>query len=338
VEKRKLGFSDLWLSRIGLGTWAVAGRDYLFNIGDSNEQDSLSLIDRAIDLGINWIDSAPVYGLGHAEEMVAKACRGKCERIILTTKCGIVWEAGGENIHGSLLAKSIRQEVEQSLGRLQTDVIDLYQIHWPNPDAELEEGWGAIADLIQAGKVRYAGASNFSIDQLQRVQAIHPVASLQPPYNLFQREIEPEILAYCADYQIGVIPYSPLRVGLLSGKFSLERWLNLPKDDWRLQYDDYRDRRFQINLQFVEKLKGIAARHDRPVSQIAIAWVLHRPEITAAIVGARKPAQLEETVGAADCMLSSADLDEIEALLVERESRLAQAGVLDPIFVEPHHD
>jgi aryl-alcohol dehydrogenase-like predicted oxidoreductase len=338
MEKRQLGSTDLWLSRFGLGTWAIAGRDYLFNIGDQDDADSIAAIHRALDLGLNWFDSAPAYGLGHAEEMLAKALQGHRNQVLLATKCGIVWDADRQNIGGCLKAPSIRREVEQSLRRLQTDRIDLYQIHWPNPDADLEEAWGTLADLIREGKIRYAGASNFSVAQLQRAQAIHPVASLQPPYNLFQREIEPELLPYCRAHQIGVIPYSPLRVGLLSGKFTLERWLALPKDDWRLQYDDYRDKRFQINLEFIDQLGAVAARHARPVSQIALAWILRRPEITAVIVGARRPAQLEETTQAASLSLSEADLAEIETLLAERDRRLAEAGVLEPQFVEPHHD
>jgi aryl-alcohol dehydrogenase-like predicted oxidoreductase len=338
MEKRQLGSSDLWLSRFGLGTWAIGGRDFLFNIGDQADEDSTAVVHRALELGINWFDSAPVYGLGHAEEMLAKALEGRRDQVILATKCGIVWDADRQNITGCLKAQSLRSEVEQSLRRLQTDRIDLYQIHWPNPDADLEEGWSTLADLVREGKIRYAGASNFSVAQLQRVQHIHPVASLQPPYNLFQREIEPELMAYCAAQKIGIIPYSPLRVGLLSGKFTLERWLSLPKDDWRLQYDDYRDKRFQINLAFIEKLGKVAARYRRPVSQIALAWVLRRPEITAAIVGARRPAQLEETIPAVSVHLSDADLAEIELLLSERKRALAEAGVLEAQFVEPHQD
>jgi aryl-alcohol dehydrogenase-like predicted oxidoreductase len=338
MEKRQLGFSDLWLSRFGLGTWAIGGSDFLFNIGDQDDRDSIAAIHHALDLGINWFDTAPVYGLGHAEEMLAKAILGKREQVILATKCGIVWEAGGQNIDGCLKSQSIRRELEQSLRRLQTDRIDLYQVHWPNPDADLEEAWSTLADLVREGKIRYVGASNFSVAQLQRVQPIHPVASLQPPYNLFQREIEAELMDYCAAQKIGIIPYSPLRVGLLSGRFTLERWQNLPKDDWRLQYDDYRDQRFQINLAFIDQLGRIAARHQRPVSQIALAWVLRRPEITAAIVGARRPAQLAETVQAVDVHLTDVDLAEIEALLARRACDLAAAGVLEPQFVEPHHD
>ncbi len=338
MEKRQLGFSDLWLSRFGLGTWAIAGRNYLYNIGDQDDDESIAAIHRALELGINWFDSAPAYGLGHAEEMLGKALHGKRGQVMLATKCSIVWDADGENLRGCLKAASLRREVEESLRRLQTDRIDLYQVHWPNPEADLEEGWSALADLVREGKLRYLGASNFSVAQLQRVQPIHPVASLQPPYNLFQREIEPELMRYCVAQKIGIIPYSPMRVGLLSGKFTLERWLKLPKDDWRLQYDDYRDKRFQINLAFVEKLGGVAKRHGRTIAQIALAWVLRRPEITAAIVGARRPAQLEETVQAAEVRLSETDLAEIEGWLAERDRDLAAAGVLEPQFVEPHHD
>lgn len=337
MNLRQLGASGLHISPIGLGTWAVAGANFLFNIGPQDDAESIALIHRALDLGVNWIDTAPVYGLGHAEEMVGKALQGRRSRVILATKCGIVWDGGGQ-VRNRLKAASIRQEVEQSLRRLQTDVIDLYQIHWPTPSADLEEAWEAIAGLIQQGKVRHAGASNFSVAQLERVRPIHPVASLQPAYNLFQREVEADLLAYCAAHQIGVIAYSPLRVGILSGKFTLERWQNLPRDDWRLQYDDYRDGRFQINLEFIEGLRGLFAGRGWSVAQAALAWALQRPEVTAAIVGARRPAQLEETISAAGLVYSAEDLAQVQALLAERERRLAQTGLLDPLFVEPHHD
>ena len=330
MEYRNLGHSGLKVSVLGLG-----GNTFGWWV---DEQGSAAIVNHALELGINWFDSAPVYGLGHAEEMVGKTLRGKRDQVILATKCGIVWEANGQNIGGCLKAASLRREVEQSLRRLQTDRIDLYQIHWPNPDADLEEAWSTLADLIREGKIRYAGASNFSVRQLQRAQRIHPVTSLQSAYNLFQREIELELCGYCAAHKIGIIPYSPLRVGLLSGKFTLERWLNLPRDDWRLQYDDYRDKRFQINLAFIEKLGAVAARHSRPVAQIALAWVLRRPEITAAITGARRPAQLDETTPAVEVRLSESDMAEIEGLLAEREHNLAEVGVLEPQFVEPHHD
>lgn len=336
MDKRNLGNSELIISRIGLGTWAIAGRDYLFNIGNQDDSDSIQLIHYAIDQGVNWIDTAPAYGLGHAEEMVCKALRQKPHALHIFTKCGIIWEANGENIHGCLKTDSIRLQVEQSLQRLQVETIDLLQVHWPNPDAELEEGWQAIADLVRDGKVRYAGASNFSADQLRRVQQLHPCVSLQPPYNLFQREIEAQEVPYCREQNIGVIAYSPLRVGLLSGDFSFERWQALPRDDWRLQYDDYREGRFQINLIFVEQLRQIALRKQCSVAQLSAAWVLQQPGITGIILGARRVVQFEQSLGAANVELSNDDLVEIERLLARRKRRLEEAGLLAPVFVEPH--
>jgi aryl-alcohol dehydrogenase-like predicted oxidoreductase len=336
MDKSNLGNSQLTISRIGLGTWAIAGQNYLFNIGNQDDSESIRLIHYAIDQGVNWIDTAPVYGLGHAEDIVCKALRQKPHAMHIFTKCGIIWDTNGENIRGCLKADSMRIQVEESLRRLQVETIDLLQVHWPNPDADLEEGWQAIAELIRSGKVRYAGASNFSADQIRRVQQYHPCVSYQPPYNLFQREIESQEMPYCRDQNIGIIAYSPLRVGLLSGSFSLERWQALPRDDWRLQYDDYRDGRFQINLIFIEKLRQIAVRKQCSVAQLSASWVLNQPGINGIILGARRVGQFEESLAAAKIELSSDDFVEIEQALAERLGHLEKAGVLAKVFVEPH--
>jgi aryl-alcohol dehydrogenase-like predicted oxidoreductase len=225
--------------------------------------------------------------------------------------------------YGRLKAASVRREAEASLRRLNVETIDLYQIHWPNPDEDFEEAWGAIADLIREGKVRYGGVSNFSVAQLKRVQAIHPVASLQPPYSMIVRDVEDELLSYCAANDIGVIVYSPMQAGLLTGKFTRERVASLDDEDWRKRNPQFQEPELSANLELVAGLRPIAERNGRVVAQLAIAWVLRRPEVTAAIVGARRPSQVEETVAAGDWVLSAKDIAEIDALLAKRERALA---------------
>jgi aryl-alcohol dehydrogenase-like predicted oxidoreductase len=236
------------------------------------------------------------------------------DRPIIATKCGRVWDEAG-NIGGNLKREGVRAEVEASLRRLQVETIDLYQIHWPDPDEEIEEGWGTIADLVKAGKIRYAGVCNFNVEQLRRIQAIHPVASLQPPYSILARGIEAELLAYCAAHDIGVIPYSPMQKGLLTGKFSRERAQNLAEGDHRRRDPDFQEPRLSANLALVDGLRAIAEKRGRTVAQLAIAWVLRRPEVTAAIVGARRPSQIEETVVAGEWVLSQEDIAAIEVLV-----------------------
>jgi aryl-alcohol dehydrogenase-like predicted oxidoreductase len=325
MQTRKLGYSDLHLTTVGLGTWAIGGGEWAYGWGPQDDAESVAAIRRALDRGINWIDTAPAYGLGHSEEIVGQAIAGRREEVIIATKCGLVWDEGSTAPYGRLKAESVRQEVEASLRRFNVEVIDLYQIHWPTKsETETEEAWSAIADLIQEGKVRYGGVSNFSIEQLKRVQVIHPVASLQPPYNLLRRGIEEELLAYCAANDIGVIVYSPMQAGLLTGKFTKERVANLPDNDWRKQSPPFQEPALGANLAVVEKLRPIAERNGRTVAQLAIAWVLRRPEVTAAIVGARRPSQIEETASAGDWVLSTEAIAEIEAFLTERERALAQ--------------
>jgi aryl-alcohol dehydrogenase-like predicted oxidoreductase len=322
MHTRKLGYSDLHLTTIGLGTWAMGGSGGPIGWGPQDDADTIAAIHHALELGINWIDTAAVYGLGHSEEMVGKAIAGRRDEVIIATKCGRVWNPGETRLAGRLKADSVRREAEASLRRLGVEVIDLYQIHWPQPDEDVEEGWGAIADLIREGKVRYGGVSNFNVAQIKRVQAIHPVASLQPPYNMVRREVEAELLGFCAANDIGVITYSPMQAGLLTGQFSRKRAAQLPDDDWRRRNSQFQEPRLSANLNLVEALRPIAERNGRTLAQLAIAWVLRRPEVTAAIVGARRPAQIEETAPAADWALGAADIAEIETLLEKREQAL----------------
>jgi len=327
VEKRKLGFSDLELTKIGLGTWAIGGGNWSFGWGPQDEKESINAIHRALDLGINWIDTAAAYGLGNSERVIAKALAGKRDQVTLATKCGLVWEEGDRDVQNVLDAKSIRREAENSLKRLKTDVIDLYQIHWPVPDEKIEEAWGAIADLIQEGKVRYGGVSNFSVEQIKRVQPIHPVASLQPPYSMLDRGVEKDLLSFCADNQIGVIAYSPMYSGLLTGKYDQERIDQLDKNDWRKRDQEFNPPNLSANLKLVDKLGSIAESHGRTLPQLAIAWVLRRPEMTAAIVGARRPSQIEGTAPAAYWELSEEVIAEIDQLLLERDQAVEREKI-----------
>jgi aryl-alcohol dehydrogenase-like predicted oxidoreductase len=317
MQTRQLGRSDLNLTTVGLGTWAIGGGHWDFGWGPQDDKESIAAIRRALDLGINWIDTAAIYGLGHAEEIVAKAITGRRDEVIVATKCGLRWKSGSTTPFGQLDAESVREEAEASLKRLNTEVIDLYQIHWPNPDKDIEEAWTAIAKLLEQGKVRYAGVSNFNVTQLKRVQAIHPITSLQPPYNMLERGVEDEVLEYCVANHIGIVVYSPMKAGLLTGKYTKERVANLPDGDWRRGSDEFKEPRLSVNLNLIEQLKPIAERNDISLGQLAIAWVLRRPEVTAAIVGARRPQQIEETIEAGDQMLSQQDIEQIQNLLEE---------------------
>jgi len=325
MKTRNLGWTGEPLTVIGLGTWAMGGGDWSYGWGPQDDQESIRTIERALDLGINWIDTAPVYGLGHAEEIVGRAIQGKRDQVFLATKCGLVWD-DQKRITGNLSRESIRKEVEASLKRLRTDVIDLYQIHWPNPEAQIEEAWEAMSRLVEEGKVRYIGVSNFSVAQMDRVREIHPIASLQPPYHLFDRGIEREILPYCARHQIGVIVYSPLASGLLTGKYDRQRIQNLPANDWRRRSPLFTEPAVTVNLWAVDALKEVASDLGVTLAQLAIAWTLRRSEVTAAIVGARKPHQIEETVKAAEIEIPQDALTRIEEILAERARRLAKAG------------
>ncbi len=323
MKTRKLGFTDLQLTRVGLGTWAIGGSGWAYAWGPQDDADSIATIRRALDLGVNWIDTAAAYGLGHSEKVVGRAIAGRRDSVIVATKCSRIWKPGDPNIYANLKKESVRAELEASLRRLRTDRIDLYQIHWPDPPEDIEEGWGEIARQVQAGKVRYAGVSNFSVEQLKRIQKIHPVASLQPPYSLLRREAEQELLPWCAANQVGVVAYSPMQMGLLTGAFSRERVAALPPDDLRRRNPFFSEPQLGWNLELVEKLKPIAARAGRSLAELAIAWVLRRPEVTAAIVGGRRPDQVEGPARAAGWDLSPEEVREVDRLLAEREAKSA---------------
>ena len=317
IPVRSLGSSGLQITVVGLGAWAFGGGGWHYSRGAQDDASSRAVIRHALDLGINWIDTAAIYGVGHSEEVIGEAIQGRRREVLLATKCSRIWDPESGTVLGRLDERSIRRECEASLRRLRTDVIDLYQIHWPLPDEGIEEGWGAIADLVRQGKVRYGGVSNFSIAQMQRIAPILPIASLQPPYSMLRREIEAEILPYCAANGIGVIVYSPMQAGLLTGRFSRERVVALDPGDWRLRNEHFQEPKLSANLALVEQLRPIAARIGITLSQLAIAWTLRRGEVTSAIVGARRPVQIEETVLAGDLVLSEEDLAQLEQLLAD---------------------
>jgi aryl-alcohol dehydrogenase-like predicted oxidoreductase len=316
MNTKRLGDSDLQITPVGFGAWAIGGGGWEFAWGSQDDSDSIAAIREALDAGVNWIDTAAVYGLGHSEEVVARALEGVRQRPYVFTKCSMVWDRQRQIGH-SLKADSIRRECEASLRRLRVQTIDLYQIHWPDPEADIEEGWATLAALKREGKVRHIGVSNFNVAQMRRAQAIAPITSLQPRYSLLHREVEAEILPFCARENIGVIAYSPMASGLLTGAMSRERIAALPADDWRKRHPDFQEPRLSRNLRLVGLLRAIGARHDRTPAEVAIAWVLHNPAVTGAIVGARRPAQVRGVVGAAGFRLTPKDLAEIDAFFTK---------------------
>jgi len=320
MQKRRLGNTDLELTTVGLGAWAMGG-PWLYGWGPQDDDESINTILRAMDEGINWIDTAAIYGHGRSESVVGRALKQISRKPLIATKCGLCWDEQNERIP-RLKAQSIRAECHDSLKRLDIDTIDLYQIHWNQPEEDIEEAWTEMARLVEEGKVRYIGVSNFEVEQIRRVQKIHPVASLQPPYSMLHREVEDELLGYCGENDIGVIVYSPMQRGLLTGKFDAERLANLPGGDHRKASPDFQQPQFDATLQLVEQLRPIADRNGRTLAQLAISWVLRRDEVTAAIVGARSPSQIIETAPAADWELSEKDIEEIEQLLTRRQAKL----------------
>ena len=320
MQTRQLGYTDLKLTTVGLGTWAMGG-PWQYGWGPQDDDEAIATILTALDKGINWIDTAPMYGLGHSEELIGKALEQTSNKPFIATKCGLLWDDKRRKI-SCLKRESIREECHASLKRLSVEVIDLYQIHWNEPDEDIEQAWEEMAKLAQEGKVRYIGVSNFNIEQIKRIQKIHPVASLQPPYSMLHREVEDELLDYCAQNNIGVVVYSPMQRGLLTGKFSAERLAGLPLDDHRRRSPDFQEPQFSATLELVEHLKEIAERNGRTCAQLAISWVLRRSEITAAIVGARRPDQIAETSAASDWILAEEETQEIEQLLAARQQKI----------------
>jgi aryl-alcohol dehydrogenase-like predicted oxidoreductase len=310
MKTKRLGNSDLSITPVGFGAWAIGGSGWEFGWGEQDDKASIAAIHRALELGINWIDTAAVYGMGHSEEVVASALRTwSGPRPYVFTKCGLRWDDQGY-VHRSLKAESIRRECEDSLRRLNVDVIDLYQIHWPTED--LEEGWTAMARLQKEGKVRWIGVSNFSVEEIRRAQAIAPITSLQPPYSLVRREGEEDVLPYCRSEGLGVIVYSPMGSGLLTGAMTRERAAHLTDSDWRSRDVEFNEPRLSKNLKLVERLREAGQPHGRPPGQVAIAWVLQNPAVTGAIVGARSAEQVEKNVGAADLHLTDEEIAKIE--------------------------
>jgi aryl-alcohol dehydrogenase-like predicted oxidoreductase len=327
MQTRVLGGSELKLSVIGLGTWAIGGGDWAFGWGDQDDEAAIAAIVRAVELGVNWIDTAAVYGFGKSEELVGKALRAipPGQRPLLATKCGRIQLADGK-IGKSLQRESVIAECEASLQRLQIDCIDLYQMHWPEPDEQIEEGWQTLVELQRQGKVRQIGVSNHNVAQMKRLQAIHPIASLQPPYSLIARDVEAEILPYCAAENIGVIAYSPMGKGLLTGAFDAARAGSLSDKDHRSRDPRFQSPQLEVNLAFVAGLAKIAGQLGWTLPELAIAWVLRRPEVTAAIVGSRSPAQIEQTVVAGSRVLDGPSIDAIAGLIRSRDESLACIG------------
>jgi aryl-alcohol dehydrogenase-like predicted oxidoreductase len=317
VHTRRLGNSDLQITPIGFGAWAIGGGDWMFGWGPQDDADSVMTIHRAVDLGINWIDTAAAYGLGHSEEVVARAVRElpTSRRPYIFTKCSLVWDATRTLSH-DLHPDSLRKEVEGSLSRLGVDAIDLYQIHWPRwgssptgyDPGSVSDAWRTLEDLRRAGKVRYIGASNFTVTDLEEAAAVAPVTSLQPPYSALRRDIEKEVLPWCQAHHVGVIVYSPMQSGLLTGTMTRQRFASLAPNDWRKKAKFFQEPYFTQGLELVERLRGVGTKYGRTPSETAIAWALKHPAVTAAIVGARRPEQLDGIVGAADMTLNDEDL------------------------------
>jgi aryl-alcohol dehydrogenase-like predicted oxidoreductase len=316
---RTLGHSDLKITPIGIGAWAIGGGKWEFGWGPQDDEESIAAIHAGLNRGMNWIDTAAAYGLGHSETVVGRAIKGLGTRPYIFTKCSLVWGESGKISH-NLQAASIRREAEASLERLGVETIDLYQIHWPawngNPESaspgSIEEAVGALAKLQEEGKIRYVGVSNFNAKQIQRALAVAPIASLQPPYSLLATEVESSTLPFALDHRIGVIVYSPMASGLLSGAMTRERIKALPENDWRCQNPNFQEPLLSRNLRLVETLRAIGKRHDATPGEVAIAWTLRNPAVTGAITGVRSAAQVSGIAGAADVRLSVDEVLEIE--------------------------
>lgn len=315
MQNRRLGNSDLYITPIGFGAWAIGGSGWEYAWGGQHDENSIEAIHRALDLGVNWIDTAAAYGLGHSEEVVARALESWTgNRPYVFTKCALRGDELG-NVHRVLKADSIRRECEDSLRRLRVDAIDLYQIHWPPDDdgPDLEEGWATMAELQREGKVRWIGVSNFDVPQLHRAQAIAPITSLQPPYSLIRREVESQILPFCRREGLGVIVYSPMASGLLTGAMTRERAAKLPADDWRHRDPEFNEPKLSENLALVDRLRAIGARHDRTAGEVAIAWTLQNSAVTGAIVGARSAEQAQGMMRAGELRLTDEEVTEIQS-------------------------
>jgi aryl-alcohol dehydrogenase-like predicted oxidoreductase len=320
MEKRRLGNSDLMITPLGVGAWAIGGAGWAYGWGHQEDADSIAAIRAALDAGWNWIDTAAVYGLGHSEEVVARALEGAAQRPYVFTKCALCWN-DQRQVVPRLKRDSVREECENSLRRLKVDAIDLYQIHWPDPGEDIEEGWEAVMRLKEAGKIRWGGVSNFNVAQLERIERFGRPTSLQPPYSLLSPEVERELLPHCKAKGMGVIVYSPMKSGLLSGAMTRERVAAMPDDDFRKRTREFQEPRLSGNLALAEFLRGLGARHGRTPGETAIAWCLRHPAVTGAIVGLRNPAQLKGVEGAATFRLRPEEVGEIEDFMAAQPAR-----------------
>lgn len=321
LNKRPLGDSGLEITRVGFGAWAVGGGGWSFGWGPQDDEASIAAIRRALEHGINWIDTAAIYGLGHSEEVVRRAVSdiSPSDRPYIFTKCGLIADPARpfEPAQNNLRPESIRRELEGSLKRLGVERIDLYQCHWPDRTTPVEDSWGEMVRLVEEGKVRAAGVSNFDVGLLQRCERIRHVDSLQPPFSLINRQAAAGVIPWCAAHGTGVIVYSPMHSGLLTDTFTAERVGRLAADDWRGRDPDFQKPNLSRNLALRDALKPVAKRHGTTVAAIAVAWTLNWPGVSGAIVGARSAAQVDGWIQAGEISLTSADLDEIARAIRE---------------------
>ena len=337
LPKRPLGTSGLEITTVGFGAWAAGGGGWSFGWGPQDDADSLGAILHAVARGVNWIDTAAVYGLGHSEEVVGRALKEipAAERPLVFTKCGLQWDAQNPMVQAkrSLRPDRIVQECEASLGRLGVERIDLFQFHWPDESGvAVEDSWGAMAKLVEEGKLRAAGVSNFNVPLLERCAAVRHVDSLQPPFSSIRRDVAAAEIPWCAAHGTGVIVYSPMQSGLLTDRFTADRMATLAPDDWRRKGPQFQSPKLEANLALRDALRPIAARRGVTVGALAVAWTLAWPGVSGAIVGARSPEQVDGWIGAADLVLDSSDLDAIAAAI---ESTGAGTGPVRPPLKGP---
>jgi aryl-alcohol dehydrogenase-like predicted oxidoreductase len=311
IKTAELGTTGLEITRVGFGAWALGGAGYDWGWGAQDDDDSIAAIHHALELGVNWIDTAAQYGFGHSEEVVGRAIAGLAERPYVFTKGGQPEGPGRTTVH-NLKRDSLRREIHASLSRLGLDAVDLYQIHWPIPEEDVEEGWSAMAELREEGLVRHIGVSNFDVEQLRQIQQIAPVETLQPPYSLVDRHVEDEILPFAEREAVGVIVYSPMGSGLLTGGMTRDRIAGLAEDDWRKHSERFQEPQLSQHLALVERLRTVADRHDTTPGAVAVAWTLRNPAVDGAIVGFRRPVQVDPILAAAGLELTDEDVDEIE--------------------------
>ena len=311
LKASQLGDTGMEITRVGFGAWAIGGGGWEFGWGPQQDEESVEAIHRALELGVNWIDTAAAYGFGHSEEVVGRALAGVSGKPYVFTKCSLV-DDGTRHVKNVLARDSVLREAEASLRRLGVDAIDLYQIHWPNPEADIEEGWSALAELKEQGLVRHIGVSNFSVSQLRRIQSIAPVETIQPQYSLISRGVEGQLLPYAEREGIGVIVYSPMGSGLLTGGITRERLAAMPDDDWRKSAPAFTEPKLSDNLALAARLKAVAERHGTSPGAVAVAWTLRNPAVDGAITGFRRPDQVDPIVDGANLELTAQDIAEIE--------------------------